>query len=133
MKIKILSFLLILVSGTAGYAQSNSDITGTWEIIIKRSGLKNYPSHVQYTDFSDDGSYIWGIDSTNSDPLQSVSKGKWELTDDGVKMMPQDQSRNEIIYYKKSGDDILKWNGSEMNGKKENVMLEMSVYLQKKK
>jgi hypothetical protein len=133
MKLKILSILLILVSGAAVYAQSNSDITGTWEIIVKRSGLKNYPSPVQYTVFNNDGSYIWGIDSANADPLQSVSKGRWELTDDGVKMMPQDQSRNEIIYYKKSGDDILRWNGSEMNGKKENVMLEMSIYLQRKK
>ena len=134
MKLKILSFLLILLTGAAIYAQSKSDITGTWEIIIKRSGSKNYPSPVQYTVFNDDGSYIWGIDSTNSDPLQSVSKGTWDLTGDGlVKMMPQDQSRNEIIYYKESGDDILKWNGSEMNGKKENVMLDMSIYLQRKK
>jgi len=133
MKIKIFSFLLILLTAAAICSQSKSDITGTWEIIVKRSGSKNYPSPVQYTVFNDDGSYLWGIDSTNSDPLQSVSKGRWELTDEGVKMMPQDQSRNEIIYYNKSGDDILKWNGSEMNGKKENVMLDMSIYLQRKK
>jgi hypothetical protein len=126
---KKLAILVIILTASV-YAQSKSDITGTWEIIVKRSGLKNYPTPRQYTVFNDDGTYIWGIDSTNSDPLQSVSKGTWDVTDDGlVKLTPSDQAKNEYIYYKKSGEDRLTWNGREINGKKETVMLEMSIYL----
>jgi hypothetical protein len=131
---KKLVILIIFLTAASVYAQSKSDITGTWEIIVKRSGLKNYPTPRQFTVFNDDGTYIWGIDSTNSDPLQSVSKGTWDITDDGlVKLIPSDQAKNEFTYYKLSGDDRLNWNSSEINGKKETVMLEMSIYLERKK
>jgi hypothetical protein len=125
---------LLILSSTFCFAQSKSDITGTWKIIVKRSGLKNYTSPSGYTEFKDDGTYIWGIDSTNSDPLQSAAKGTWDLTDDGhLRLVEANNSNNEINYYKKSGDDRLKWDYNEINGKRNGVMLEMSLSLEKMK
>ena len=131
MKTKLL-FVCLLISSSF-FAQSKSDYTGTWEIIVKRSSGKDYKTPSQYVIFNDDGSYIWGIDSTSADQLQSVSKGIWDVTDNGVKIIPSNNPNNEITYYRKSGDDILKWDSQEINGLKSKIMLEMSIYLQRKK
>ena len=51
--------------------------------------------------------------------------------DGGIKMIPDPNPANEATYYRKSEDGKLTWDGHEMNGVKEKVMLEISIYLQK--
>ena len=125
------ALFIILITSAVCFCQT-SDYTGMWQIVVKRSAGKNYTTPTEYVELKSDNTYLWGIDSSKTNPLDGVSKGTWAVTDDGgIKMIPDPNPANEATYYRKSEDGKLTWDGHEMNGVKEKVMLEISIYLQK--
>lgn len=129
---KLFLILIFLFITTISYAQTKSDIVGTWKDIVKVSGLKGNNAAPTYMVLNEDNTFIWGIDSTASDPLIRASTGVWVLTDEGeIKIIPNDSSA-EIRYYKPSGENLYKYEYTEKNGEKVPVyMLEMDFYIEK--
>lgn len=123
---------IFLFISSISFAQSKSDIVGTWKDMVQVSGLKANNTSSIYMVFYEDNSFIWGIDSTASDPMARTSNGVWSLTDDGeIKIVPNDTSA-EIRYYRPNGENIYKYEYTEKYGKKVPVyMLEMDFYIQK--
>ena len=112
------------------FAQTNSDFVGMWKSIVKASGFKT--TTPTYLVLNADGTFIWGIDSTASDPMKGTSGGTWGVTNEGeIKFIPADTSA-EIRYYQLSGNNRYKYEYTEKNGKKVPVyMLEMDFYIEK--
>ena len=123
--------IIILFISSISFAQSISDYTGMWKSIVKASGLKAQNSYPTYLVLNDDGNYILGIDSTDSDPMKNSSGGKWSVNDEGeIKFIPADTSA-EIRYYVPNGIRY-KYEFTEKDGKKIPVnMLEMDFYIEK--
>ena len=86
---------------------------------------------VTYLVVNSNGSYIWGIDSAETDPLKNITKGTWEVTSDGDLEFIPENTKNKTSYYSKTGD-VYKYDGYEENGKKKHAALQgMTVSIQK--
>ena len=99
-------------------AQTKADMPGMWKIVTDVGMKVTHPSYLQ---LNEDGSYIWGIDSTLPDPNKFISKGTWELTADSFIKLMSDLQGQRATYYEKQVDD---------NGKRvPEITLEYSTYL----
>lgn len=121
--------LTILLITSICCSQTKSDMVGMWKIIGQPSGLKDTKAIVSYLELKEDGTYIWGIDSTSDNPVKTVAKGNWELTEDkDIKLKPND---DKARFYTKRGDKY-EYDGYEENGQKvHEIVLEMSIAIQK--
>lgn len=101
-----------------------------WKSYVKAG---NKPNTTQtYMVFNSDGSFLWNIDSLESDPMKNSSGGRWSVTDEGeIKLVPAD-TLTGVRYYRPSGNNIYIYTYKEKNGKKVKVfMLEMDFYIEK--
>ena len=57
-----------------------------WKAIVKAG---NKPTTPTYISLNPDFTYIWGIDSSQSDPMRGASKGTWDITSENeIKLIP---------------------------------------------
>jgi hypothetical protein len=128
MKKTFLILVLFLISSFS-FAQEKSGYAGMWKAIVKAG---NKPTTPTYVSLNPDFTYIWGIDSSQSDPIKGVSKGTWDITSENeIKFIP-DNTTDEICYYSPKGENMYKYDFVEKNGVKSKVrMLEMDLYIQK--
>ena len=126
---KIILVLLLTFIASFSFGQNKYDYAGMWKSIVKAG---NKPTTPTYASLNIDGSYIWGIDSTQTDPMKSVSKGTWEITSENeIKFIPEN-SPGEAQYYVPKGGNLYEYRYFDKEGKKTLVfMLEMSTCLQK--
>jgi hypothetical protein len=130
MKKIILALILVFVS-TAIFAQSKSDLAGMWKIVTMVGSPKGDNMKPTYFYLNPDGSYVWGVDSTEQNPTTGTVKGTWDLTSDGYIKITPDGDRG--TYYSPRGDSYMyDYYGYDKNGKKvPEIVLEMSIYIQK--
>ena len=127
---KIIIIILLFIPLCA-FTQNKSDFTGTWQIITQAGTPKGENIKPTYLLINDDGSYIWGIDSTQSDPMKSVTRGKWILTSDGDLKFTPENPDYKTSYYSPRGS-IYEYTGYDNKGKKvPEIVLEMSFFIQK--
>jgi hypothetical protein len=126
---KILLVLLLFFIASFTFGQDKSGYTGIWKVIVKAG---NKPTTPTYVLFSPDYTYIWGIDSSKSDPMTGVSKGTWDITSENeIKFIPENTS-DEIRYYSQKDENMYKYTYVEKKGIKTPVkMLEMDLFIQK--
>lgn len=127
---KLFFIVAILFASSFSFAQSDSNFVGMWKSYVKAG---NKPNTTQtYMVFNSDGSFLWNIDSLESDPMKNSSGGRWSVTDEGeIKLVPAD-TLTAVRYYRPSGNNIYIYTCEEKNGKKVKVfMLEMDFYIEK--
>ncbi len=126
---RILIIPALLIAAGVIFGQTKSDLTGKWKIVAAVSNKQQPPP--TYLLLNDDGSYLWGIDSAQTDPMKNVTKGTWDLTSDGdIKFMPADPA-DRGKYYAPRGENMYEYDGYDTNGKRTpEIVLEVSLFIQ---
>ena len=126
---KTFLILVLFLIASFSFAQDKSEYAGMWKAIAKAG---NKPTTPTYLSLNPDFTCIWGIDSSQSDPMRGASKGTWDITSENeIKFIP-DNTTDEICYYSPKGENMYKYDFVEKNGVKSKVkMLEMDIYIQK--
>ena len=126
---KIFLILVLCVTASFSFSQDKSGYAGMWKAIVK---VGNKRTTLTYVSLNPDFTYIWGIDSSQSDPMKGVSKGTWDITSENeIKFIP-DITTDEIRYFSLKSENMYKYIYFEKDGIKSPViMLEMDLYLQK--
>jgi hypothetical protein len=129
---KLFFIPLLLFIAVSGFGQTKSDLAGTWKIVTAVSNKQQPPP--TYLLLNADGTYLWGIDSAQTDPMKSVTKGTWDLTSErDIKFLPADQS-DRGKYYAPRGENMYEYDGYDVNGKRTpEIVLEVSLFIQQVK
>lgn len=123
----LITSFLIFAAFCILQSQTKSELAGMWKIVVEAGMKKTAPTYLK---LNEDGTYIWGMDSTQADPNKSISKGTWDLTaDNEITFISSEPSAGS--YYTKRGD-IYEYRGNIENGKKKpEITLDYSLYIQK--
>ena len=127
---KIFVLIILVFFASNSYSQLKIDLVGVWRITVQ-AGEK--PTTPTYALLNADGSYLWGTDSTGSDPDGKASIGTWDLTlQKEIKIIPVNKT-DKIRYYGPMGsDNMYKYKYYEDNGQKVlDKQTDMSVFMQK--
>jgi hypothetical protein len=126
---KINIILLLSFLASFSFAQNKSDYAGMWKSTVKAGNKPTVPTYIL---LDSNGTYLWGIDSTQTDPMKNTSKGTWDITSENEIKFTTESTPIETKYYVPKGENLYEYMYFDNEGKKTIVgMLEMSLYLQK--
>lgn len=130
---KIILITLFILTASLAYSQNNSDYSGMWEIIGQSSGVPGAKVIPTYLSLKADAFYIFGIDSSKSDPLETISKGKWEITSENEIRLVPENTKMETRYFRQQGTSgIYEYIFYDKDGIKTPIyMLESSLSIRK--
>jgi len=85
-----------------------------------------------YVLLNDDKTYLWGIDSSQSESMKNTIKGTWELTSKPeIKFIPDDINA-QVKYFVQREDTRYDYYAYDKDGvKTQETSLEMMIYIEK--
>ena len=128
-----ISWCTITVVAQTNAVATRPEIVGMWKIVSAASGVKQQP-HISYLALNNDSSYVWGIDSAKTNPMDGVSKGRWELTKDGeIKLTFGSNSGPQYVtYYSPISHARFRMAATDEDGKRTpSIMLETDINIVK--
>ncbi len=128
-----ISWCATVVEAQSNAVATRQEIVGMWKIVSAASGVKQQP-HISYLALNNDSSYVWGIDSAKANPMDGVSKGRWEMTKEGeIKLtFGSNDGPQYVTYYSPITHTRFRMTATDEDGKRTpSIMLETDLNIVK--